>query len=223
MIGYLEIFCQILQAAFHTTSPRFSFIYVLYCPPVLHSSSIPSPTHPHTVAMSPATRPCHFLRPQTPAWAYNAPAAPRENMPSDALQNINTLDVTKTVFNRRWKLMLSHPPSWIGKQWRSQSNTKMDYFSQLLVWKRFLSWKLIFSIEGPCTSRGVQCETATFEPHNGGMNLDTEWPLAKQTGGDIKRLGQEEKWKKGCSCTQPPYRNNTKHTRCVISLKSVFM
>jgi len=88
----------------------------------------------------------------------------------------------------------------------------MDYFSQLLVRKRFLSWKLIFLIEGPCTSMGVQCGTATFKPHNGGMNLDTEWPLAKQTGRDIKRSGQEEKWKRGCSCTQPPYRNNTKHT-----------
>lgn len=97
----------------------------------------------------------------------------------------------------------------------------MDYFSQLLVWKMFLSRKLIFSVEKPCTSRGVQCETATFEPHNGRMNLDTEWPFAKQTGRDIKRLRQEEKWKRGCICAQPPYRNNTKHTHYVISQKSV--
>lgn len=140
-------------------------------------------------------------------------------------QNTNMLDVTKIVFNTRWKLVLSHPPNLLKLNWKSPKAITKWIISHIF-WcgggfsggsspRRDLEHIGMFDVR--------HSSRISFEAHNGGMILDTEWPLANWTGRDIKRLGQEAKWERGCSCTQPPYRNNSKHTHYVISQKSVFM
>lgn len=98
-----SLFCQILEAAFHTTSPHYSFIYVLYCPPFLLSSPIPSPTHHQRQLLCLLPQGHVTSCDRRHQYGLTTLLLPQgKTCRLDTLQKINMLDVTKTVFKRRW-------------------------------------------------------------------------------------------------------------------------